>query len=547
MKINNSSLPNTLVTINKILLKDGFSSTILILVGLIYLLPSLKTPFIGDNDYWSNLLPVIHFRNSILNEHVFPTFTELWYGGRAQWQNPLWSFFYLPSTIIWLILPLDWGARVIVTLHVIFSLLVGKQLSSLFIPSPVGRITTSIILVAPLLPALLAGHLEKIMAWGWVLLALYLLLDEKRSLIRRGTYSGLCLGTIALIGANYYVLYTGIILIPLAISFRKWKIVIGLFMGALTGLLHLPSVWYLVGHIRGSSAIAVDYFSTDLLGVFTSLASGYAKPYGWESWALIGLPVVYLFFRSIILQIHDFFKNKSRLINPQKIAILFSLAVLILFSTGFIYKGHHLFDTFRVPVRAIAFVALATVLYLLIDTSGHLSEHPKSENHRVFLIFLITSVFQISIMSMIHLRPPGSVHSPYDTEVQALAGILRADKAQSVWVTNLNVREKVSDPKSFQESTLEFQDTYIEVVLADNGFALPNVYYGDMGQTIPIEGPYCGYSFDHVIATMGDNDIELVSKLSHQKMGIIPKNKLRLVGRSMIEETIVYIYRIVCE
>lgn len=547
MKNSHPILRNVSETINRFQLNNRLSSIILVLVGLLYLLPSLNAPFIGDNDYWSNILPVIHFRDSILNEHVFPSFTELWYGGRFQWQNPLWSFLYLPSTIIWLILPLDWGTRVVVALHLVFSLLAGKKLSTKFISTPIGQISLSIILTAPMLPALLAGHLEKIFAWGWVLLSIFFILDEGRSWIKRGFFSGLCWGTIALIGANYYVLYTGIILIPLVISFRRWKIVLGLFIGALIGLLHLPSVSYLVGYMRGSTTIAIDYFSTDLLGVVTSLASGYAKPYGWESWALIGLPVVYLFFRSIILQLNGFIKKRTISTNPQKIALLSSLVVLIMFATGFIYKGHHLFDTFRVPVRAMAFVALAMVLYLLIDTSGHLSIDSNSKEHRVFLIFIITSVIQICIMSMIHLRPPGSVHSPYDPEAQALADILRTDHAESVWVTNLNVGEKAAEPKSFQESTLEFQDTYIEVVLTDNGFALPNVYYGDMGQTIPIEGPYCGYSFDHVIAPLRDTDIELVSKLTGQNLGNVQKNQLRFSGSSTIDETIVYIYRIMCE
>jgi hypothetical protein len=234
-------------------------------------------------------------------------------------------------------------------------------------------------------------------------------------------------------------------------------------------------------------------------------------------------------------------------LDPQKIALLSSLVVFILFATGFIYKGHHLFDTFRIPVRAMAFVALVMVLYLLIDFSSQSSKNPDSKFGQVFNLFLIASVIQIGILSFVHLRPPGSVHSPYDSDVQKIADILKLDNAKSVWVTNLFIGEEAHEPRSFQESTLEYPETYIDVVLTNNGLALLNVYYGDMGQAIPIEGPYCGYSFDHVIATVHDTDVELVNKLTGQSMEIIPIDGLELLDNPFINGENLYVYRIICK
>jgi hypothetical protein len=67
--------------------------------------------------------------------------------------------------------------------------------------------------------------------------------------------------------------------------------------------------------------------------------------------------------------------------------------------------------------------------------------------------------------------------------VQNLADILKADQAKSVW---------------FSAEDLSYM--YIHVGLTQNDLALPDVYYGDMGQTIEITGNYCGYSFDHLVA-----------------------------------------------
>src|SRR6266508_6600759 len=113
------------------------------LVGfsLLYCSSALIAPFWNDNDTWSNLLPVIHFRHSILEQHTLPLYTDLWYGGRAQWANPLWNFLYLPSTIIWLVTPLDWGTRIIFLGHLIFSLLVGRMLAGLFLETELEKIS----------------------------------------------------------------------------------------------------------------------------------------------------------------------------------------------------------------------------------------------------------------------------------------------------------------------------------------------------------------------------------------------------------------------
>src|SRR5688500_4153055 len=100
----------------------------LTILAFIFCWDALIAPFWSDGDLWSNLLPVVHFRQSILVESTFPLYTTLWYGGHYQWMNPLSSFLYLPATIIWLLFPLDWGTRILMVGHLIFSLYMGWRL-----------------------------------------------------------------------------------------------------------------------------------------------------------------------------------------------------------------------------------------------------------------------------------------------------------------------------------------------------------------------------------------------------------------------------------
>jgi hypothetical protein len=535
--------------------KAWLSISLLTVAALIYCAPALTAPFWGDEDSWSNLLPIIHYRQSILEEHTLPLYTSLWYGGRAQWQNPLWSFMYLPATLIWLSLPLDWGARVVFLGHLIFSLIVGWKLSSLFLASEVDRISAAIILTSPMLAALYPGHLEMVMAWGWLLLAIFFLLNENFPPILRGAGSGTCWAIMALAGANYHVFYAGVLLLPIMLSFKKPSIILSFMAGASVGLIHLPSVWNLIGLSRSNATRSIPHYSTDFLGILTSLASGFAKPMsgesdlstdvlgivrslasglakpmGWESWALIGIPVVYLFVRSIFTDIRVSLIAGKSTITSQKIALLLTIITSSLLATGILYSGHHLLDTFRVPVRALSVVASATTLFVFLSLRRVSMVTPNAEPKVHFQWLLVASAVQIIIISWL-IRPSGSLHSPYDPEAQNLAILLQADDAKSVWF-----------------SPEELSSMYVHVALTEFGIALPNVYYGDMDQEVPVRGPYCGYSFDHLIIPVSDTEeqIELVNDISQRYVGRIPIKNLQLISRITLNAQPYDVYRVTC-
>ena len=131
------------------------------------------------------------------------------------------------------------------------------------------------------------------------------------------------------------------------------------------------------------------------------------------------------------------------------------------------------------------------------------------------------------------IRPYGVLYGPYDPQAQALADVLKADDAKSVWM-----------------SMRELNDMYIQVAINRNGIALPNVYYGDMGQNVEITGDYCGYSFDHLVTPKpgaGDSIALNADMEWSDARGEIPLYDLSLVRDVTIHNLRYYVYRVICD
>ncbi len=80
--------------------------------------------------------------------------------------------------------------------------------------------------------------------------------------------------------------------------------------------------------------------------------------------------------------------------------------------------------------------------------------------------------------------------------------------------------------------------------------SLPNVYYGDMGQTVVIRGDHCGYSFDHLISlnSVGPNGIALTPDIDWSNArGRIPASDLLLIQEVDVDGNRYKVYRIVCD
>lgn len=508
-------------------IKSGTGTFLLIILIFLFSWNSLTAPFIVGGDAWSNLLPIVHYRDSILNHSTFPNDTELWYSGWNQWQNPLWSFLYLPATLVWLFTPLDWGTKIIYVGHLLFSIFVSKKLASLFLNSEIEKVSGAILLISPVLPAFTGGHVEKLMSWGWFLLSIYFVLNETIKQPTKGLLSGLCLGIIPLTGSNYYALYAGILLLPLHVASNGIKNLRYFLFGSLIGLLHLPSVIHLIGHSRSNPSEWIPFFSSSLSGIFLALGFGVSNgklPIGPETWSIIGLPIVYLFIKSFYQQIIIFVKEKISAVKIQ-IALCISIFIFIILATGLAYQGHHFLDTFRVPSRAIAFIAVAVIVFILISLKPTFIRQFDSNK-----ILWVISAVQVIIFTLLILPKP-TLYSPYDSQSQVLAETLKENSAEQVWVS----------------TTLD--EMYIQVVLNQNGIGLPNVYYGDMGQEVKIEGKYCGYSFDHLV-TKDQPTFEYIGLKSDmngfQAIGKISLENLSFVESIMIHNQKFDIYKVIC-
>jgi hypothetical protein len=511
-------------------------SAILVLLGLLYCADALWAPFFGGSDMLSNMLPIVHYRVSILQDHTFPWYTNLWYGGRYQWMNPLWNFLYIPATIIWLVWPLEWATRIVVCGHLIFSALAGRYLASLFFKREFNWVIGGVLLTAPITAALRAGHLEKIMAWPWVLLGLRFLLDTRHDDLKRGLFSGACLGIIALTGANYYVLYAVILYTVILASLFDKRLVSGLVIGSLVGLLHVPSVWYLVGQVREDPVWSIPTFSLSLFEAFNDLFIGVSANCRWESSSMIGAPVAGVFFICFYKYVRTVFRTSHRgsVYRPQKTALLVAILILTLLVTGTLYQGHHLLDTFRVPSRAIPFVAIAVLLFIFFSVRDLMAEQSRQSliESRFFLVLIAASVVHVSFICW-WVRPQGSDYWLDNSGAMDVALFLKSQNAHSVWT-----------------STRAGTDMLIDLALNVNGIELPNVYYGDMKQTIPVKGEHCRYSFDFILIdhSLGQSPAyDLISdKSPHISLGKILASQMLLVGTFKVAERVWDVYQVAC-
>lgn len=498
--------------------KSWLSLSFLFALAFLYCLPALQAPFWGSGDAWSNLLPIIHYRHSILEEHTLPLFTNLWYGGWYQWQNPLWNFLYLPATVLWLAFPLDLGTRLVYMVHFWFTLWAAYRLASLFVQAETGRVATAILLTSPVLSAFLPGHTEKILSWGWVLLALYFFFQPNRSALRGGLLSGLCVGIIPLTGSNYYAFYMLLLMGSLLVASGDRKRWMGFLLGASIGLFHLPSVWHLIGQGRGNPAEPIASLGISMGGIFLSLALGVSVPLTWESWAPIGLPSLYLFFKLLA-------KNIRAHQRPTRIelALSGSLLLFVLLATAVLYRGHALLDTFRVPMRALPFIALSVLLLLLLQIAR--------SDQAGYTFFLLIAALQVSLTSLV-IRPSGSPYSPYDAQAQAFVDLLKRHGVQQIWLPSDDAREM-----------------FLHVALNRNGIGLPNVYYGDMGQEPAIYGEHCGYGFDHLATRVPVRTQTVFLKPDLRwttSTGKITRENLRFIEKTSLYGQQLYLYRVVC-
>jgi hypothetical protein len=131
------------------------------------------------------------------------------------------------------------------------------------------------------------------------------------------------------------------------------------------------------------------------------------------------------------------------------------------------------------------------------------------------------------------VRPQGSDYWLDNSGAMDVALFLKSQNAHSVWT-----------------STRAGTDMLIDLALNVNGIELPNVYYGDMKQTIPVKGEHCRYSFDFILIdhSLGQSPAyDLISdKSPHISLGKILASQMLLVGTFKVAERVWDVYQVAC-
>jgi len=482
----------------------------------------VRAPFFTSDDLITNLLPIIHYRKSILEHGEFPLYTTLWYGGRFQWQNPLWNFLYLPSTLLYLALPLALATKVVFVGHFIIAAWAGYLVAKKYFKDEIMRISCAFLFLTPIAVAMSIGHLEKVLAWPWVLLGLRVALGWSEREFIDGLLVGFCLGQIAFAGANYYVLYAIILFGAIGISrcvnrsksnLLRSMISSRYFQGLLcTALpcaaLKLPTVWYLAGQSRAPVGYTIWQLDRIFQTLFINLLPNHPAHY--EGAAIIGIPIFLIIVWGVYYQFQE--RQSGLLTTPLVKSLWIASVLFILFTTGLAYVGHSLFNTFRVAARSMAFLGVTLVVLALLSAQ-YLASKDRRWQFIVQTCFVCACLQTLGIWS--EFRPRGTPYWLDDSGATTIANFLHSQNARSVWFNNNS-----------------FEARLIGVALNVQDISLPNCYYGSMGQNVRIDGAFCGYSFEYLIdvstADHPRDKIELASfVLPYQPVGSIPANYLQ--------------------
>lgn len=513
----------------------------IVFVCIAFVFHALRAPFFGAGDLPTNLLPMVHYKDSILNQGIAPIYTTLWYGGRLQYQNPLWNFFYFPSTIIYLLFSLSFATKLIITAHFVLATFVGFLIAKDFVKNNFISFFSSFLFLTPLITAIYAGHLEKILAYPWVLLGLRASLTWEKEERKNGLLVGLSLGQIAVTGANYYVLYATLLFGLVAIQrLRKTSqetslrnLVFNKFTGSilLSALpfivVKIPSVWYIAGKFREP----VGYSLTRIELIFQSLflfPISKDIPGNQEGMALVGFPIFIIF----LLRLFFKPKTKNAYLRDIRIPLYAASLIFILFTTGLANKWIPLFNTFRVTSRAMTFLGITVVVLALSYTKELISINQKWEFALVLLFGL--SFLHLSYIWVNHYRPVGTRYWIEDSGANEVASFLKNHNAKSVWIA-----EDIFDTR------------LVALALNIQGIHLPNVYYGAMGQTISASGNYCSYSFDFLIAKNRKDPPEQIGLKTfaapYRILAPVPAENLEAQETFQVGKTELNIYKVICD
>ena len=251
------------------------------------------------HDFVSNMYPVLHAQWSLAHGQL-PIYTDLWYGGRYQFMNPLWKGLYPPMWPVFVpwtpVLP---AMKALLAVHYIATAMVAYWYASedfgLWLAVPFA-----LLFVSPM--ALYRGLVEKILGWPWFVLVIWQLTRTRMHANprRHGLLAGVGLGALLLTGSIYNFFYASCLLGCIVLATKNWTFVRATLVGSLVGLPKVafsivPTILTGAGRPTFSRPATLDDFVAGLIGFwvepkgFNVLVEQVIDP---SSYRVVGLPVV---------------------------------------------------------------------------------------------------------------------------------------------------------------------------------------------------------------------------------------------------------------
>ncbi len=153
----------------------------------------------ASRDLKSNLLPILMYKVQVAAGE-FP-FHSPWYSSESNFINPLWNFFYLPATFLYLSLPVIFATRLVIILHIALGWLAMHLLLRAYTEHRIAAYFGAFLYVFSGIwtAALTSYHIEKV--FGLALLPLAFLAFKR--LLDSPTKAGAIFLALALAGLVY--------------------------------------------------------------------------------------------------------------------------------------------------------------------------------------------------------------------------------------------------------------------------------------------------------------------------------------------------------
>jgi hypothetical protein len=427
------------------------------------------------HDFVSNLYPVLHAQWSLAHGNL-PIYTELWYGGRYQFMNPLWKGFYPPMWLLFVpqtpVLP---AAKALLIAHYIATAMVAYWYASedfeWWIAAPFA-----LLFVSPM--ALFRGLIEKILGWPWFVLVVWQLTRTRmRANPRRhGLLAGVGLGALLLTGGIYNFFYACCLLGCIVLATKNWSFLRATLVGSLVGLPKIvfsivPTMLAGAGRPTFSYPATLEEFVAGLIGFWV-------EPEGFNivvrqaidpsAYRAVGLPVVLL---AVGVVVWTYWSPPEENNWIAGVTVAGVLGTLLASEWSYLYELP-VVEIFRLSPRATVIVAMAALLlswYALqrVGTVRFGAIRPSGRSIIAILVVL-SAVNGIGVWHVVQIGEARELH--VDNRV---ANDLEAAQCSSVWLEGMyGPPGPVAAP--YQKP--------IGYELTQRGISLTAVNYGDIGQ-----------------------------------------------------------------